>query len=141
MYLLDTNVISALRRREKNIVVAHWVATLAPDDLHVSVATITEIEQGIERQKNRDPVYAGRLTAWLDRTIEQYGERILPITTSIARRWAQITAAMGHNDFDFAIAATALEQDLTVVTRNVRDFVPTGVTIFDPFEGRTYKPE
>lgn len=141
MYLLDTDVLSALRRRDKNIVVAHWAALVAATDLHISVATINEIERGIEHQKRRDPPHAKSLAIWLDKVIGEFGVRTLPITVQIARRWAQISASVGHEDLDFAIAATALEHGLVVVTRNVRDFIKTGATIYDPFEAKTHSPK
>jgi predicted nucleic acid-binding protein len=138
MYLIDTDVLSALRRRDRNVVVAHWAATIAPHDLHISVATVNEVEQGIQRQKSRDLAHAESLTIWINKVIAEFGERALPITVPIARRWARISAALGYDDLDLAIAATALEHDLVVVTRNVRDFTKTGAAIYDPFEGKTY---
>jgi toxin FitB len=141
MYLLDTDVISALRRPERNHAAAHWIATLALDDLHLSIATIAEIASGIHLQMKKNPPYALTLSQWLDRLILQFDERILPLTVAIARRWGALSAAAGHDDLDLAIAATALEHNLIVVTRNVRHFMGTGVAIFDPFEGRLHGPE
>jgi predicted nucleic acid-binding protein len=141
MYLLDTDVISALRRPERNPAVAHWIATLAPDDLHLSAATIAEIASGVHLQMKKNPPYALTLSQWLDKLILQFDERILPLTVAIARRWGTLSATAGHDNLDFAIAATALEHNLIVVTRNVRHFAGTGVAIFDPFEGRLHGPE
>jgi toxin FitB len=69
-----------------------------------------------------------------------YNTRILPISVTIARRWGKLVADIGHNELDLAIAATALEHDLMVVTRNVSDFTPTGATVFDPFSRTTHAP-
>ncbi len=138
MYLLDTNVLSALRRRERNPVVGHWAAGIAASNFHISVATINEIETGIARQRKRDAAHADILAAWLESTITEFDQSVLPITTPIAQCWARIAVNHGYDDLDFAIAATALEHGLIVVTRNVQDFVKTGVAIYDPFESKSY---
>jgi predicted nucleic acid-binding protein len=100
----------------------------------VSAATIVEIEFGIERQRKLDPAFAGALAAWLDTMLRIYGDRVLPITVPIARRWGKLIAEVGNRDLDLAIAATALEEGLTVVTRNVAHFAPRGVGTLNPFE-------
>lgn len=133
MFLLDTDVLSALRRPDRNTRVAAWALSVPRDDLHVSAATIAEIEIGIRRQRKRNLVYAEALDVWLAAIISEYSERILPITVEIARRWGILVADIGHNELDLAIAATALNHGLTVVTRNVSDFTPTGVAVLDPF--------
>ena len=138
MYLLDTDVVSALRRPDRNRHVVDWVATNDPNILYLSTATIAEIELGAHRQLKKNPSYALELSRWLDGVISHFGERILPINVPIARRWGALSSAMGHDDLDLAIAATAMEHNLTVATRNVRDFVRTSVAIYDPFEAKMY---
>jgi toxin FitB len=101
--------------------------------LFLSVVTIDEIELGIARQRVRNPSFAKDLADWLEVTLRAYEERILPLTVGIARRWGRLAAQLGNKQLDLAIAATALEHGLTVVTRNVSDFEPTGVTVLDPF--------
>ena len=133
MYLLDTDVISELRRRRRNRNVVDWISNVSAADLFVSVVTIGEIELGIARQRVRNPSFAKDLADWLEVTLRAYEERILPLTVGIARRWGRLAAQLGNNQLDLAIAATALEHGLTVVTRNVSDFEPTGVTVLDPF--------
>jgi toxin FitB len=133
MYLLDTDVLSELRRVRRNRNVVGWINGVAAADLYLSVVTIGEIEFGIARQRARNPGFAKDLTAWLEVTLRAYGERILPLTVGIARRWGQLAAQLGNKQLDLAIAATALEHGLTVVTRNVSDFEPTGVTVLNPF--------
>ena len=133
MYLLDTDVISELRRRRRNRNVVAWISDVSAADLFLSVVTIGEIELGIARQRVRNPSFAKDLADWLEVTLRAYEERILPLTVGIARRWGRLAAQLGNNQLDLAIAATALEHGLTVVTRNVSDFEPTGVTVLDPF--------
>ena len=133
MYLLDTDVISELRRRRRNRNVVAWISNVSAADLFLSVVTIGEIELGIARQRVRNPSFAKDLADWLEVTLRAYEERILPLTVGIARRWGRLAAQLGNKQLNLAIAATALEHGLTVVTRNVSDFEPTGVTVLDPF--------
>ena len=134
MFLLDTDVLSALRRRERNPELARWVGTQRTTDLYLSVVTVGEIERGIMRQQRRDTGFARELAIWLDRLLDWYGERVLPVDTATARRWGRLSATLGQNSADLLIAATALEHGLTVVTRNVRHFEPTGVAVVGTFE-------
>lgn len=136
MYLLDTNVISELRKRQRNPAVANWVRTIPGSELHLSAMTFTEIERGIERQRTADPALAERLTEWLEFTLRAFGERILPLTVNIARRWGRLAAKIGNKELDLAIAATALEHGLTVVTGNIKHFERTGVPLLNPFHAK-----
>ena len=131
MYLIDTDVLSALRRRERNPAIVSWVESQRTADLHISVITVGEIERGIEQQQRHNPDFARDLSVWLDRMLDWYGDRILPVDTATARRWGQLAAAIGNESADLLIAATALEHGLTVATRNVRHFAPTGVPVVD----------
>jgi len=133
MFLLDTVVLSELRKRNRNAGVVAWMTERASADLFVSVVTVGEIERGIARQRERDPAFAIALHEWFDRTLTLWGERILPFDLGAARRWGRLSAELGHDDADVMIAATALERGLTVVTRNVRRFQPTGVATLNPF--------
>ena len=132
MFLIDTDVLSALRRRERNPELVRWVAAQRTTDLYLSVVTVGEIERGIAQQQRRDPSFARDLALWLDRVLAWYGDRVLPVDSATARRWGQLSATLGHDSADLLIAATALEHGLSVVTRNVRDFEPTGVPIVRP---------
>lgn len=134
MFLLDTVVLSELRKRDRNPNVVRWLTGKATDDIFLSAITIGEIERGIVRQRGKDPAFAEALESWLGRTIQIYGDRILPVDTQTARRWGSLSARIGNDGADLLIAATALEYGLTVVTRNIRHFEPTGVTLIDPFE-------
>jgi len=133
MYLLDTVVLSELRRKERNPGVVGWISEQGSSDLFLSVVTIGEIERGIMQQQTRNAAFALELGKWLDRLLSLYADRILPIDTPAARRWGRLSAMIGHNGADLLIAATAQEHGLTVVTRNVRHFEPTGVSVFNPF--------
>jgi predicted nucleic acid-binding protein len=134
MFLLDTVVLSELRKRERNPNVVRWLTGISADDVFLSAVSIGEMERGIVRQRAKEPAFAEALESWLDRTIQIYLDRILPVDTRIARRWGTLSARVGNNGADLLIAATALEHGLTVVTRNVRHFQATGVDLIDPFE-------
>ena len=125
MFLLDTVVLSELRKRQRDPAVVMWIAAQRSADLFVSVISIGEIERGIALQQTKDPRFAEALGLWLDRVIALYGDRILPFDLNVARRWGRLSAAIGNDSADLMIAATALEHGLTVVTRNVSDFAPT----------------
>jgi predicted nucleic acid-binding protein len=138
MYLVDTDVFSELRRSRRNRNVVAWFGDANAADLFLSVVTIGEIELGISRQQHLNPVFAQQLADWLDLTLRAYGERILPLV-GIARRWGRLAAQLGNKQLDLAIAPTALENGLTVVTRNVSDFEPMGVLILNPFDSQPHR--
>ena len=133
MYLLDTNVISAVRRPERAPQVAAWLRGKAEGDLFLSVVTLGEIERGIARQDRQDKVFARDLRRWLDRTVLLFDDRLLPFEAEDARIWGQLSARIGHGGADLMIAATALRYGAVVVTGNVDDFAPTGVRVENPF--------
>lgn len=139
MYLIDTVVLSELRKPKRDVRLITWMERQRTTELFVSVITIGEIERGIVQQRARAPDFASALAAWLDRVLVLYGERILPFDLQVARRWGRLSAALGNDGADLMISATALEHGLTVVTRNVSDFVPTGVAILNPFNARPHR--
>ena len=132
MILLDTVVVSELRKARPNPRVMAWMRGLRETDVFLSVVTIGEIERGIS--KVRDSDFALALTRWLEELLRFYGDRILPVTPDIARRWGRLSAELGHEGADLLLAATAAAHGLTVATRNLRHFAPTGVPVFDPFK-------
>ena len=132
MFLIDTDVLSALRRRERYPQVARWMSRQRAADLYLSVVSIGEIERGVIRQQRSNPDFARTLALWLDSVITLYGEHILGVNLAIARRWGQLSARIGNDSADLLVAATALEHGLSVVTRNVRHFQPAGVEVVDP---------
>ena len=135
-YLLDTNVISELRKPEHRAdpMVRSWVASRVPTDLHLSVLTIMEIEIGIARLGRSDAVQASRLQTWLDDDVlTVFAKRILPINLAVARRTARMHVPDPSPERDALIAATADVHGLTVVTRNVKDFESLDIAVIDPW--------
>ncbi len=132
-FLLDTDVLSALRRHDRHPSVVAWLENQRTADLHLSVVTIGEVERGIARQQDRNPAFARELADWLDKILTWYGDRVLPLDIGTARRWGRLSAALGHANADLLIASTALEHGLVVVSRNTRHFEPTGVEVINPF--------
>lgn len=132
MYLVDTDVISVLRRPERHPQVAAWFDSLSTDRFFVSVITFGELKRGIDAVQRTDAVFAQELIEWLAKVMAEWRSRTLFIDTAIALRWGGVSATIGNKNADLLIASTALEHDLTVVTRNVRDFEPTGVRIVNP---------
>ena len=133
MYILDTNVISAVRRPDRAPQVAAWLRGKAEQDLYLSVITLGEIERGIRQQETRDPGFANDLRTWLDRTVLLFSDRLLPFEAEDARIWGRLSAEIGHSGADLMIAASALHRGATVVTGNVNDFAPTKVAVENPF--------
>ena len=115
-----------------------WFGEVNAADLFLSVVTIGEIELGISRQQHLNPVFAQQLADWLDLTLRACGERILPLSLGLPADGGG-SQHIGNKQLDLAIAATALEHGLTVVTRNVSDFEPTGVPVLNPFDPRPHR--
>ncbi|MDO5092536.1 MAG: type II toxin-antitoxin system VapC family toxin [Propionibacteriaceae bacterium] len=135
-YLLDTNVISELRKSPQNAspVVREWVRRRTQADLYLSVVTILEIEVGIARLQRHDHLQANRLELWLERIMtDGFLGRVLPVDIPVARCAAQMHVPDPRPERDALIAATAVVHDLTVVTRNVHDFADMAVRIVDPW--------
>jgi len=133
MYILDTNVISAVRRPDRAPQVAAWLRGKAEQELFLSVITLGEIERGIRQQETRDPMFASDLRMWLDRTVLLFSDRLLAFEAEDARIWGRLAADLGHNGADLMIAASALRHGAIVVTGNISDFAPTGAALENPF--------
>ena len=132
-FLLDTNVVSELRRSAASHAVRVWIEALGDEQMYVSVLTLGEIRRGISALAGRDPQQAASLTTWLTHMRTGYGARVLPITAAIAERWGTFNAIRTFPAIDALLAATAYEYGLTVATRNVRDFAGLPVEVFNPF--------
>jgi len=135
MFLLDTNVLSELRRRDRTDArVAAWADAVEPQTLFVSVVTILEIEMGVLAVERRDATQGALLRRWLEeRVLPAFDDRILPVDTQVARACAPLHVPDRRAERDALIAATALVHGLTVVSRNVADFEPMKVRLLDPW--------
>jgi predicted nucleic acid-binding protein len=133
-YLLDTNVISELRKGERaDPGVAAWFTGLAEEEIFLSVLTIGEIRRGVESVRRRDPDSAAALDSWLARLSEAHGDRIVPVDRAIAEEWGRMSVPDPVPVIDGLLAATAKILGLTLVTRNVADVKSTNVELHDPF--------
>ena len=132
MYLLDTNVVSELRRPNPRRNVLNWVHSVPGGELFLSSVTIGEIQAGIEITREQDTAKAEELEDWLDRLLDTFG--ILPVDAPAFREWARLMHRQSSTLMqDAMIAAVAIVNRLTVVSRNVRDFERLGVPVLDPF--------
>ena len=133
-FLLDTNVVSELRKRERaDANVLRWLDENAESELWLSVLVVGELRRGVELIARRDKKAASKLRDWLDATVKDYADRILPITVEICERWALLAVPDPVPVVDGLLAATAIEHDLTLVTRNIADVDRTGVPVVNPF--------
>ena len=135
MYLLDTNVISELRRKTPHGAVTAWLNSVADASLRISAVSMAEIQRGIEMARETDPAKAAEIEAWADKVEQSFS--ILNVDSSIFRlhaRWMHKRSGAGYEDA--LIAATAKTHGLTVVTRNLPNFVGFEVKLFDPFSFR-----
>ncbi|MDE2668745.1 MAG: type II toxin-antitoxin system VapC family toxin [Chloroflexota bacterium] len=134
MYLLDTNVVSELRRPRPHPAVVEWIRQIPADQLFVSAVTIGEIQAGIEITREHDATRADELEAWLGQVIDSFS--VLPADGAAFQEWARLKHRQPDSLMEDAlIAAVAVVHQLTVATRNERDFDQLGVVSFNPFEG------
>lgn len=138
MYLLDTNVVSELRKaaaRKAEPKVVAWANRVSAATLFLSAVTVLELEIGILLVERRGSAQGSALRSWLDnRVLTAFADRILPVDTAVARRCAGLHVPDRRSDRDALIAATALVHRLTIVTRNVEDFAPTGAKLLNPWD-------
>jgi predicted nucleic acid-binding protein len=139
MFVLDTNVVSELRKAgdgkaDANVVA--WVSSVDAATLYLSTVTLLELELGILRILRRDTVQGTKLRTWMDRyVLPEFSDRILPLDQAVALRGAALHVPDPRADRDATIAATALVHGMTVVTRNLVGFEPTGVRVMNPWDG------
>jgi predicted nucleic acid-binding protein len=133
-YLLDTNVVSELRKGEKaDEGVRDWLEGVDDEELFVSVLVIGEIRKGIESVRRRDEAAATNLESWLSDVVTGHADRILPITSEVAQAWGRLNVPDPLPVIDSLIATTAHVHGLTVVTRNTSDVARAGVDVLNPF--------
>ena len=136
MYLLDTNVISELRRQKPHGAVVAWIESVEDRQLYVSAVTLGEIQAGIEITREHDPDKALQIEQWLNLVALTYN--VLPMDGKVFRAWARLMNRTSETLYEDAmIAATAQVNKLTVVTRNVADFQSFGVNLLNPFNAST----
>ncbi|WP_206614681.1 type II toxin-antitoxin system VapC family toxin [Xylella fastidiosa] len=142
MYVLDTNVVSELRKIQVGKAdsnVAAWTQSVDASELFVSAITIMELELGVLSIERKDITQGTLLRIWMEQhVLPEFSERTLPVDTVVALRCAQLHVPDRCHERDALIAATALVHGMAVVTRNVADFQPTGVTILNPWEWRSH---
>lgn len=138
MYVLDTNVVSELRKvrlGKADLNVAAWAQSVDAADLFVSAITILELELGVLSIERKDATQGTLLRYWLEQhVLPEFSGRTLPVDTAVAQRCARLHVPDKRSERDALIAATALVHGMTVITRNVADFLPTGVAIINPWE-------
>jgi len=143
MFLLDTNVVSELRKARTGRAdprVTAWASTIPASDLFLSVIVIQELEIGILQAERRDTAQAALLRTWLeDHVLPSFSDRLLPVDAAVARRSARLHVSDPRPYRDGLMAATALVRGMTVVTRNVADFATTGVSLLNPWD-RSARP-
>jgi toxin FitB len=136
VYLLDTNVVSELRRPRPHGAILAWLRQVSDAEIHLSAVTIGELQAGIEMTREQDPAKAAEIELWLEQVARTYN--VLSMDAGIFRAWARLMHRRSDDLIEDAmIAATAIVHNLTVVTRNVRDFDRLGVRTLNPFSART----
>ena len=134
-YLIDTNVISEIRRGTKcDANVAAWWESVDDADIYLSVLVLGEIRKGIERARANDAARARALETWLSTLVQSFNERILPIDQTVADEWGRMSAKRSVSTIDALLAATAKVHGMTFATRNVADIADLGATVINPFE-------
>lgn len=144
MYLIDTNVLSEIRKKNNaNVGVIEFFKSALEQEksLYISVITIGELRRGVNMIRHRgDEQQANSLNQWLEFILDEYSENILDFSATEAQVWGQLSVPNHENALDKQIAATALTYDLSVVTRNIDDFIGTGVKLINPFDVTVHIP-
>jgi toxin FitB len=132
-FLVDTNVVSELRKRNPDPAVVAWRGAVDAEELYLSALVVGEIRQGIERLRRRDRRQAAGLERWLGTLKQEFAERILPVTASVAEAWGRLAAPRPLPAVDGLLAGTALVHGLVLVTRETARLEPTGISLLNPW--------
>jgi toxin FitB len=133
-YLLDTNVLSEVRRPQGDAGVKRWISSVPTEDLCLSVLTLGEVRRGIGLLSRRDPVQADLYETWLVTVLRYYADRVLPVDATAAEEWGRMNVPDPISIVDGLMAATAKVRNMTLVTRNTADVARTGVRLLNPFD-------
>jgi predicted nucleic acid-binding protein len=137
MYLLDTNVVSELRKSADGRInkgVQSWAEAIFPELMFISAITVLELEIGILQIERRDKKQGAALRRWLNQNVlPAFSDRVLPVDLAVAQRCASLHVPNPKSERDAMIAASAIESRMTIVTRNISDFSQSGVKVFDPW--------
>ncbi|GAA0433299.1 ribonuclease VapC [Acrocarpospora corrugata] len=133
-YLLDTNVVSEVRKRNGNLFVREWLDLVPGPILYLSSLTVGEIRRGVELRRRKDPAQAMVLETWLHMLRREFSDRIIPLTSDVAEEWGRLSAIRPLPTVDGMIAATARVNGWTLVSRNTKDFEGIGLSVLNPFE-------
>lgn len=133
-YLVDTNIISELRRPKRSRAVVAWFSSVPADDLFLSVLTLGELRQGIGSLSRKDPAAADALERWFNGICADFSEKILSVDAAVAEQWGRLSIKQPLPAIDGLLAATAAVHDLTIVTRNIAGFDRSGVALLNPFD-------
>jgi predicted nucleic acid-binding protein len=133
-YLLDTNVLSEVRRPRGDAGVKRWISSVPTEDLYLSVLTLGEVRRGIGLLSRRDPVQADVYEAWLVTVLRDYADRVLPVDAAAAEEWGRMNVPNPVSVGDGLMAATAKVRNMTFVTRNTADVARTGARLLNPLD-------
>jgi toxin FitB len=133
-YLLDTNVVSEIRKPRPDPKVQAWLASVPEADLYLSVLVVGEIRQGVERLRRRDPARVAPYEAWLSELLRHFVDRLVPITAEVCEEWGRLNVPDPLPVVDGLMAATAKVRGWTFVTRNVADLARADVRLLNPFD-------
>ena len=133
-YLLDTNVLSEVRRPRGDAGVKRWISSVPTEDLYLSVLTLGEVRRGIGLLSRRDPVQADVYEAWLVTVLRDYADRVLPFDAAAAEEWGRMNVPNPVSVVDGLMAATAKVRNMTFVTRNTADVARTGARLLNPLD-------
>jgi toxin FitB len=136
-FLLDTNVVSEVRKPRPDSSVQAWLASVPEADLYLSVLVVGEIRQGVERLRRRDPARVAPYEAWLSELVRRFADRLAPVTAEVCEEWGRLNVPDPLPVVDGLMAATARVRGWTFVTRNVADLARTDVRLLNPFQADT----